>query len=709
MSEKCHDNLFVKPFEICNIMALNKLNLHSTDEMFNISPSNIFNDKFLNINTDINKNIRNKGDNEYIYKYDSSNKDLCYSINSANNAYNLNCVIAMGSPFFSFDEKTNSCQAIKNLKPPDGFKSENDYIYKENNQDDIKYDYNMNKAYCENKWYDWIITPNYHFGNQFYKDSGKFSGNDIYKCYKPCKKGYMSYTSDVGNMICVEKNLVLDGIYKDKLDFSPIALINALGNSKEDIQILYNNLFNEKTLNLINENQKYSRHYSNITKYLIKNELEWDTNNANYQNLKLGSKFDFNSENLKYEMDTMYNDLIKTVNNDILNIQMFSDGKNLDLENLKNIITYKNPNFNEDDPELLTLIGMGNANMLSDVILIHTYYLAYKFCNFIEKDIFNIANYDGNNLKPEINKYNICEHIKNNLKIKTDDNFKYIKRLTNIFYKAINICYNNTTDFSINLIIQTKNAIKKTINSDNISFLPNYLISSMDNNDLTININFYDYGLSSSDLDNLIDDNNDITIKTKIKENVLNLISHSIILIYSKEECEYTGCKQGEIRDGKDCKKCKDVCIDKNNCNFQCKTLCPNLCTTNNVTNISKCGNVKETRESTYLTKEEIITPVENDFEMPDINFYFKLAIKIFFALITLYIGYIFYEIYGETLFNIYNWLEMTVIYIWYYIKNFLLNRNVYKADVDYATIVKTNADNKYAKVFRGVKSIPKR
>ena len=676
MSEKCQDNLFVKPFEICNIMALNKINSYSNNDMFIINSNKIFSSEFINNNPNLNNSMRNSNDNEYIYKFDDNKKDLCYSVNSANTAYNLNCVIAMGNPFFSFDPKTNSCQAIKNLTPPPGFKSENDYIYKDsNNQEDARYNYNINKAYCENKWYDWIITPNYHFGNQYYKDSGKFSTNDIYKCYKPCKKGYMSYTEDSGNIICVSKSLVLDGIYKDKLDFSPIALINALGNSKEDIEILYNNLFNEKTLDFINNNQSYSRNYSNITKYLIKNEMEWDINNANYQNLKLGSKFNFDSENLKHEIDTMYNDLKKTVNNDILNIEMFSNGKNLDLENLKNILTYKNPNFNEDDPELLTLIGMGNANMLSDVILIHTFYLAYKFFNFIENDIFNINSYDSsNNLKPEINKYNIAEHIKKNLNIKTDDNFKYIKRLTNIFYKAINVCYNNTTNFSINIIMQTKKAIERISNKETI--LPKYLIDHMDINDLTMNINFYEYGLfSTTEYDNLIDETNE-TNKTTIKTNINKLINESTILLYSREACEYTNCPAGTIRDGKDCKKCKEVCKDKNNCNVQCKTSCPNLCANNDVQNISKCGNVKEKKEIYNLTKEEIMTPIEDDFKIPDMNYYFKLAIKIFFSLITLYIGYIFYEIYGETLLNIYNWLEMTIIYLWYYLKNFVINFN---------------------------------
>ena len=49
------------------------------------------------------------------------------------------------------------------------------------NTDNFKetYDFKPRKAYCENKWYDWITIPNYHFNNQYYKDSGVFSKDDV--------------------------------------------------------------------------------------------------------------------------------------------------------------------------------------------------------------------------------------------------------------------------------------------------------------------------------------------------------------------------------------------------------------------------------------------------------------------------------------------------------------------------------------------------
>ena len=40
------------------------------------------------------------------------------------------------------------------------------------------------------------------------------------------------------------------------------------------------------------------------------------------------------------------------------------------------------------------------------------------------------------------------------------DKDKYLQRLANLLYKAINICYDNNSDFSKNLIIYTDRAFK---------------------------------------------------------------------------------------------------------------------------------------------------------------------------------------------------------------------------------------------------------
>jgi len=756
MSENCHNNLFVKPFEICNIHALTKLesktgktDLYSTTDI----TSNIFNLNFLNLNQDFNSNIRNTStDNEYIYNYDITKKDLCYSVDSNNTQYNLNCVIAMNSPWFTYDKKNNKCSAIPNIDLPSGFKYENNYIYKETNNDDIKYAYKIEKAFCENKWYDWIITPNYQFGNQYYNDTGKFSKDDVYRCYKPCKKGYMPYTTDDGNNICIEKANALDGIYKNKLDYSPVALINLIGNNFSNCLLLYNNLFYEKlnkfkeenigyvenedylieyiipewksTIKSVLNNQNLSDNILNEYKYLfikknykfepepIKNFQSsddttttrlkftisylwgWFTDKDTYQNLKLGFKFSNENKKIKNEIEEMFNILKQTVKKDILNEDSFVDTNNLNYDS-KNFFSYKHPNFNENDEELLTLIGMGNANMLSDVILIHTYYLGYKFSNFINSEIFNINNYilkengEIDKIKDEKNKNNLYYHIKENLGI-TEPN--KIKRLANIFYKAINICYDNTTDFSKNLLVYTKTAI-----DNNKDSLPTFLTDLSDTNNLTLSITFHENPITENDLQAMV---SDLKILTILKQKL------SDIVFFAREDLEYIKCPNGTIRYGKECKNCSDICKDKYNCSQNCKEFCGDYCVNNNTSKTkNKCGTEKNKEEIKKFKKEDITTPVENNFDMPKVGYYFKVAIKIFFALITIYIGYIFYEIYGETIFNIYNWIEMKLLYLFYLITDYFRSRNQFKPDLDYMNQVKKNANRKYEKLYRGVKS----
>ena len=75
----------------------------------------------------------------------------------------------------SITSTINLIELFDNLNLGDEFK----YIIDENNNnvaiilntDNFKetHDFKPRKAYCENKWYDWITIPNYHFNNQYYK------------------------------------------------------------------------------------------------------------------------------------------------------------------------------------------------------------------------------------------------------------------------------------------------------------------------------------------------------------------------------------------------------------------------------------------------------------------------------------------------------------------------------------------------------------
>ena len=78
-----------------------------------LNSNKIFSSEFINNNPNLNNSMRNSNDNEYIYKFDDNKKDLCYSVNSANTAYNLNCVIAMGNPFFLLIQKRTLVKLLK--------------------------------------------------------------------------------------------------------------------------------------------------------------------------------------------------------------------------------------------------------------------------------------------------------------------------------------------------------------------------------------------------------------------------------------------------------------------------------------------------------------------------------------------------------------------------------------------------------------------
>ena len=109
---------FVQPSEIC---ALKALKLMETNNYGTLYDSNfIFNTEFKNKDTTLN-NLYRDSSNNYIYKYDGSKKDLCYSLDTDNNIWNINCAILYNNPFLTYDELTNKCVTIPNFRFQDKF------------------------------------------------------------------------------------------------------------------------------------------------------------------------------------------------------------------------------------------------------------------------------------------------------------------------------------------------------------------------------------------------------------------------------------------------------------------------------------------------------------------------------------------------------------------------------------------------------------
>ena len=171
---------------------------------------------------------------------DSDNLDknnLFIRDNKTSNIYQ-NCAIQTNNPWYTTSSDYKKCEIISDIELDSKLKLNPDKTIinldlKSKNK--LKTAYcpylsNINKAYCENRWYDWIITTNYYLGNTYYKDNSKFGDNDVYKCYKPCDANYIPYKTEKGILKCIPKKFYANGIFANKLKFSPIGLINLIGN-----------------------------------------------------------------------------------------------------------------------------------------------------------------------------------------------------------------------------------------------------------------------------------------------------------------------------------------------------------------------------------------------------------------------------------------------------------------------------------------------
>ena len=738
MSTNCalKRNNYIKPVEICTFAALYKMNNNAPD---NSNITSIYKDVFKSQHADLNVNFRESGTTKYIYKYNIDNKkDLCFPLKNndvdSNSPYAINCVIATGNPLYTYDKDKKACTLIPNIQSiPNLIKySENkDYIYFDNN-DEYNYEYKDIKAYCENKWSDWIIIPNYHFGNNYFKDTGNYSKNDVRKCYKPCNNNKLPYVDINGVHKCINKNNADNGVYSKKLDYSPFALINLLGNTKKTLKDLYIYM-------TLYEYYKF--------KDIPTSLYEVDTNKSLLNSSCRVTPCPYN--NSTKEIDDTFSLFSDTIFANIININTFESIKNY--KNYDNILTYKNVNFNEEDPELLTLRGLINFNILTYPILIHTFILSYNIHKFNENDIINIATYFNATKSQEIipiadineNKYNVnsilTKILETNKNYKDkDDNIKvqYVQRLANILYKAINNCYNNKTEFSKNILIKTKEAFEHYIKSENNAlFTDCYNLTQNASADLvtyatipsafktlftTTYLNSTKTGfeisyINANDIATklaVITTNSIYIASTSSKTSINDFINN---YTYYKEEIleSNTNCKSNEIYDSvtKVCQKCGTYCTtDKCSTDNRCKYYCTNVCKeTNTIEQKTTCGDIK---------KNKIENKVINNFNTPlgedkidifnQLNNSLKSVLAFVFFLIILYIIYIFYEIFGEAILTFINFIIYYLRLIYSIIYHFVSNYNLLWTAVDYdmANYEKNFNNTRYNKVNNKMETI---
>jgi hypothetical protein len=754
MTDKCdldNNNLYINPIETCSLASLYKIyNKTRHSDFYTDNKYSLYSQAFSNAYTDINSNFRNLSTNEFIYKYDKNKKDLCFPLKENDNKspYAINCVIATDNPLYTYDINKRVCTVIPDLKAtPDILKySENkDYIYIDNNDDEynkFKYKYRNIKAFCDNKWYDWITIPNYHFGNGYLKDTGEFSKEDVRKCYKPCELNKLPYIDNKGIHKCVNKKIADNGVYNKKLNYSPFALINLLGNTQENLGNLYIYMS-------LDEYYKYNSHdlYEINLNTSILNTCIINTSNGFVSDCTIKPYNNFE------EVRTAYSSFNNVIFDNIINVNTFDELKKY--EKYDNILTYKNVNFHENDPELITLRGLINYNILSHPILIHTFILSYKIHEFTEKKIFTLTNYTDNTNNNTIDsnitklnndnynvKYIITKLIENNEIYKNNTNKKglYIERLANILYKSINICYNNKTEFSKNIINKTIEAINKYLlfsddnliaydklfnynklcfdNNTNLQYLPTGYTPVIATIRATYNtyLNILKQGFEIKYYENksIIINNIDISSQTATdKTKIINFINN--YCHFKKETLEEDIlCNTNQIYNVeiKNCDYCSNVCTKNkcstdNRCIYYCKDQCDIYLSDKLKT--SSCGSIKE-KNKNKTTNISIIdeTPLEeNSFDFfSQFNKSIKVAISIIFFIILIYIIYIFYEIFGEAILLFFNF----VIYYLYFIYNIIVNLPNYNnlwVIVDYkmAEYTKNYNIKRYNKAFTNLLS----
>ena len=601
----------------------NKLKPNTKEEPFPIS-ANTNTDIFENIN--INLNDLDNSDN-------SDKNNLFIKDNIKNNIYQ-NCVIQTNNPWYTTSSDYSKCEIVKDIELDNKLVYNSDKTainlnLKSNNK--LKtayspYSHNVNKAYCENRWYDWIIIPNYYLGNTYYKDTSKFGENDVYKCFEPCSNDSIPYVTSKRENKCIKKKYFANGIFANKLMFSPIGLINLIGNVaiKDDTS-----LDSSYAKNLL------YNFYLSIRDYNIENKMDETIYEVN-EKYELFNNF----SKVSKHFTEIYNEFKKCIEDNIL--KDFDNNNDQDYK-YSNQLTYKHRNFNEDESEMYTLKGLDVCGALIPPILHHTWVLANIFKPldeiFIENykaDIeSNISQYDtARSDYPNIDLYldylgpSVLDKLLYNKLFKVFKNENIAIRLKNIFFKAVNICYNNKTDFSINIIDKTKKTFDK-YKEKYSNVIRHYLHpSSIDiyqsnnvifNNDHKYYLDYELYELSVS----LI--NKHITIP-KFFETIFN-DSNKYKYYYSIERLEAPTCGKGYQYDSK-VKSCEKIIekpiIDKN-------------------------------------------APVEDEmdaFNIPEITKILTMFLQIIVVIVILYIIYIFYDIFGEIILTVYNYLYMKFIEI---------------------------------------------
>jgi hypothetical protein len=409
---------------------------------------------------------------------DNSIIELC---EKNGNDYLPKCITTQNSPWFD-EYNGKACTAKNNIsiEPKifiDVSKNTNYPIYK--TPKSKIFHYIENKGVCENKWYDWFTIHNYHIGNYYSKVSP--NENDVYICYKPCDN-IRSIPYDNGS--CIPKSIASGGIYKNTIDFTPLALIMLIGSTYQD---LFDHYVTIQNIQMNNLPDKLIDIDVDLLNKIVK-KTNWQYHNNEYRNKN--NTFNIKDKDVIIKANDARKDCIRNkilINNDLKSTHQPSElKKEEDRVNFENaILTYKTPSFKAPDVNMQDKIF--NLGLLNSEYINKCYQIAYytnkedklKFKEYTtEFDKVFKKKYKEEESNPDISeklktitrtpisenyKFNIHYRIAcaNDYNIEDYHDFKRIKRLANIFKKAVNICFDGKSDFSKyiiqNITLDSKN------------------------------------------------------------------------------------------------------------------------------------------------------------------------------------------------------------------------------------------------------------
>jgi hypothetical protein len=174
--------------------------------------------------------------NDEIDNQQNRTKSVC-KVSLDGSTASRNCVDQYGPGFIRKPGLTGDSYKCVPYDCPPGFKKEGSVCKKP--LADAETD---KRAHCEERWYDWFITPNYHLGNKVYS-------SNVGKCYAACPdnsipryivdpvdNSSLDLVSQEDLTKCIPRDQYFYGKYKVGSDFCPITWIYRLNSTKDSIQ-----------------------------------------------------------------------------------------------------------------------------------------------------------------------------------------------------------------------------------------------------------------------------------------------------------------------------------------------------------------------------------------------------------------------------------------------------------------------------------------